>query len=266
MQPLSTLVADVLAQLKLAGQLRPEDCQLLLRGKPLDLSTPLRFANVGRDKLELRTGATQRWCGCGCGFGVCGQIATAQAARPQGWLCQGQVQRVAEKGQQSTGRGHYWAIDMQAWEHEAAVVGSEHVDAHSGCRPRAGAGGAGGPAARTASCCCHRGICSPYSTRSRACSTHSSVISTAAGCTSRAHRSARASRRGCASPHCDAQHQRDCSLCGTGASRNCRTSRRAQQQRSSAIGGYCGCSVASSERAPLGCVVRPPRLGVHAAG
>lgn len=59
MQPLSTLVADVLAQLKLAGQLRPEDCQLLLRGKPLDLSTPLRFANVGRDKLELRTGREQ---------------------------------------------------------------------------------------------------------------------------------------------------------------------------------------------------------------
>ncbi len=57
MQPLSALVADVLGQLKLAEQLRPEDCQLLLRGKPLDLSTPLRFANIGRDKLELRTGA-----------------------------------------------------------------------------------------------------------------------------------------------------------------------------------------------------------------
>lgn len=57
MQPLLVLVGDVLGQLKLAGQVRPEDCQLLLRGKALDLSTPLRFANVGRDKLELRTGA-----------------------------------------------------------------------------------------------------------------------------------------------------------------------------------------------------------------
>ncbi|KAL4452338.1 hypothetical protein ABPG75_008000 [Micractinium tetrahymenae] len=59
MQPLSALVADVLGQLNLAGQLRPEDCQLLLRGKPLDLATPVRFANIGRDKLELRTGREQ---------------------------------------------------------------------------------------------------------------------------------------------------------------------------------------------------------------
>ena len=55
MMPLSAVVADVLGQLGLA--VRPEDCTLTLRGKPVtDLTTPFRFANVGRDKLELRTG------------------------------------------------------------------------------------------------------------------------------------------------------------------------------------------------------------------
>jgi hypothetical protein len=59
MQPLSAVVADVLAQLKLGG-VRPEDCRLSLRGKALDLATPVRFAALGRnDKLELHTGKRQ---------------------------------------------------------------------------------------------------------------------------------------------------------------------------------------------------------------
>jgi hypothetical protein len=58
MMPLSAVVADVLGQLKLTeAGVRPQDCRLLLKGKPLtDLSTPVRFANIGRDKLELHTG------------------------------------------------------------------------------------------------------------------------------------------------------------------------------------------------------------------
>lgn len=67
MQPLSAVVADVLGQLRLEG-LAPEQCQLLLRGKPLDLATPVRFANIGRDKLELVTGeGRQEGAGRGCG-------------------------------------------------------------------------------------------------------------------------------------------------------------------------------------------------------
>jgi hypothetical protein len=63
MQPLSAVVADVLGQLKLLD-VRPEDCTLSLRGKALDLSTPVRFAAAGRDKLELKTG------GAGMGWAV----------------------------------------------------------------------------------------------------------------------------------------------------------------------------------------------------
>ncbi|EFN54794.1 hypothetical protein CHLNCDRAFT_134760 [Chlorella variabilis] len=58
MQPLSAVVAEVLGQLKLPD-VRPEECRLVLKGKALDLSTPVRFANIGRDKLELHTGREQ---------------------------------------------------------------------------------------------------------------------------------------------------------------------------------------------------------------
>ncbi len=55
MQPLSVVVVDVLGKLKL-NDVRPEDCRLTLSGKELDLSTPIRFANIGRNKLVLHTG------------------------------------------------------------------------------------------------------------------------------------------------------------------------------------------------------------------
>jgi hypothetical protein len=69
MMPLSAVVADVLGQLKLAeAGVRPEDCRLLLKGKPLtDLTTPVRFANIGRDKLELHTGGDGNGGGGGGG-------------------------------------------------------------------------------------------------------------------------------------------------------------------------------------------------------
>ncbi|KAK9806749.1 hypothetical protein WJX72_001368 [[Myrmecia] bisecta] len=55
MAPLSQIVEGVCQQLK--PPLDPSSCQLLLNKKPLDLSTPVRFANLPRDaKLELNTG------------------------------------------------------------------------------------------------------------------------------------------------------------------------------------------------------------------
>lgn len=90
MQPLSALVADVLGQLKLAEQLRPEDCQLLLRGKPLDLSTPLRFANIGRDKLELRTGAALH-----LGLGV--EAGGSEVGWWQHWVRQSRQREICEQ-------------------------------------------------------------------------------------------------------------------------------------------------------------------------
>ena len=56
MEPLSTVVAQAIDIMKLdtdAGS-----CKLLHSGKQLDLSTPVRFANLPRDaKLELITGS-----------------------------------------------------------------------------------------------------------------------------------------------------------------------------------------------------------------
>jgi hypothetical protein len=55
LQPLSEVVDEVLAQLKITD-LRAADCRLTVKGKVLDQSTPIRFANIGREKLELQTG------------------------------------------------------------------------------------------------------------------------------------------------------------------------------------------------------------------
>ena len=60
MEPLSRVVDQAVEVMKLdtdAGS-----CKLLHNGKQLDLSTPVRFANLPRDaKLELVTGSS--WCG-----------------------------------------------------------------------------------------------------------------------------------------------------------------------------------------------------------
>ena len=64
MAPLSRVVEEALSQLAIPDPPDPSACKLLLRGRPLDLGTPLRFANVGKDKLELVTGA-RRWIGGG---------------------------------------------------------------------------------------------------------------------------------------------------------------------------------------------------------
>ena len=59
MEPLSTVIAQAVEIMKLdtdAGS-----CKLMHNGKQLDLSTPVRFANLPRDaKLELITGSS--WC------------------------------------------------------------------------------------------------------------------------------------------------------------------------------------------------------------
>lgn len=63
MMPLSAVVADVLAQLKLTeAGVQPGDCRLTLKGKVVDQTTPVRFANIGRDKLELHTGEGALYC------------------------------------------------------------------------------------------------------------------------------------------------------------------------------------------------------------
>ena len=57
MEPLSTVVAQAIEIMKLdtdAGS-----CKLMHNSKQLDLSTPIRFANLPRDaKLEMITGSS----------------------------------------------------------------------------------------------------------------------------------------------------------------------------------------------------------------
>ena len=59
MEPLSTVVTQAVEIMKLDAD--AHSCKLLHNGKQLDLSTPVRFANLPRDaKLELITGSS--WC------------------------------------------------------------------------------------------------------------------------------------------------------------------------------------------------------------
>lgn len=152
MQPLSAVVADVLSQLKLEG-LAPEQCTLSLKGKKLDLATPVRFANVGREKLVLVTG--------GAGWAAGGRIR--RACRPCLRTCWGRslCPCLCFRSACKT-----LSLSTSVPPHECC------------CRPRARAGGA------------HRSGCRPACSPGRACHlctpTGCSPAGSPAGCSSTA--------------------------------------------------------------------------------
>ena len=80
MAPLARVVEEVLPQLNLADPPAPDACKLLLKGRALELGTPVRFANIGRDKLELVTG---EWEG-GTALACCRPGVPGAAALLQG--------------------------------------------------------------------------------------------------------------------------------------------------------------------------------------
>ena len=128
MQPLSAVVAEVLGQLKLPD-VRPEECRLVLKGKALDLSTPVRFANIGRDKLELHTGE-------GCGAAAIRCVSPWEAA----------LAGIASGG----GSGMLVPPPPRPCPHSTPLT----INARCLCRARASAGGAGGATARGCSGSC----------------------------------------------------------------------------------------------------------------
>jgi hypothetical protein len=57
MQPLSSAIPSILQQAGLTATVKPEECQLLLKNKPLDVTLAYRFANLPTGaKITLKTG------------------------------------------------------------------------------------------------------------------------------------------------------------------------------------------------------------------